>query len=386
MFDLLLFNLRAQKVSVGMGEWLTFLKGIEQGLVVDLEGLYNFGRAILVQSETQFDAWDLAFESTFAGVELQPEVSAELLAWLAEAQQKPGEIVELDMSFDELRRQFYERLKEQTERHDGGNHWIGTGGTSPYGSQGRSRNGIRVGPGGARSAVAVAGERRWANYRSDSRLDVRDFRVALRALRKLTREGAPEIDVDGTIRKTVDNGGEIDLEFTRAKQNKVHLVLLLDTGGSMDHHARLVSQLFTAATDLKGFKSITTWHFHNVPYGYLYKDFATQERVPMESILAKLSPHHRLVWVGDASMAPWELFGRHHGNPWGSPVDSETGLNGLDWLRCVRDACQASVWLNPDPKRFWEHPTVSAIGGIYPMFPLTLDGLRDAVKQLRAPV
>ena len=371
---------------MGMGEWLTFLEGIERGLVVDLEGLYTFGRSILIQSEAQFDDWDLAFESTFAGVELQPEVSEQLLAWLAEAKTSQGEPVNLDMSFDELRRQFYERLKEQTERHDGGSHWIGTGGTSPFGSQGRSRNGIRVGAGGNRSAVAVAGERRWANYRSDARLDVRDFQVALRALRKLTRDGPEELDVDRTIRKTVENGGEIDLEFARARQNKVHLVLILDTGGSMDHHARLVSQLFTAASDMKGFKSITTWHFHNVPYGYLYRDFATQDRVPIEHVLSKMTPHHRLVWVGDASMAPWELFGRYHGNPWGSTDNASTGLNGLDWLRRIREVCQASVWLNPDPQRFWAHPTVSAIGAIYPMFPLTLDGLRDAVLKLRAPV
>lgn len=385
MFDLLLFNLRAQKVGVGMGEWLTFLEGLEAGLVVDLDGLYSFGRAILIQTEAQFDAWDLAFEATFSGVELEPEISNQLLSWLAEAKRNPGETVDIDMDFDELRRQFYERLKEQTERHDGGNHWVGTGGTSPFGSQGRSRNGIRVGPGGNRSAVAVAGERRWMNYRSDSGLDVRDFQVALRALRKLTRDGPEELDVELTIRKTVDNGGEIDLEFARAKQNRVHLVLLLDTGGSMDHHARLVSRLFTAAKAMKGFKSITTWHFHNVPYGYLYKDFSTSERVPIEMVLSKMSPHHRLVWVGDASMAPWELFGRYHGNPWGSTEEATAGLNGLDWLRRIRDACQASVWLNPDPERFWEHPTVSAIGNIYPMFPLTLDGLRDAVGHLRAP-
>lgn len=385
MFDLLLFNLRTQNVGVGLGEWLTFLKGIRDGLVVDLAGLYSFGRAVLVQSENQFDAWDIAFESTFAGVELMPELSPELLDWLKDAAAIDGEVVELDMPFDEIRRQFYERLKEQTERHDGGDRWIGTGGTSPYGSHGRSRNGIRVGSGGHRSAVAVASERRWRNYRSDARLDVRDFQVALRALRKLTRDGPEELDVGRTIRKTVDNGGEIELEFARAKQNRVHLVLLLDTGGSMDHHARLVSRLFTAAKAMKGFKSITTLHFHNVPYGYLYKDFATHQRVPIEDVLATMSPHHRLVWVGDASMAPWELFGRHHGNPWGDPEREPVGLNGLGWLKRVRDVCNASVWLNPDPERFWDHPTVSAIGAIYPMFPLTLDGLRDAVAHLRSP-
>jgi uncharacterized protein with von Willebrand factor type A (vWA) domain len=386
MFDLLIFNLRIQGVNVGLGEWLTFLGGIKRGLVVELEGLYSFGRSVLVQSETQYDAWDLAFDATFQGVRLEPDISEALLSWLGDAERQEGDRVDLDLSFDEMRRRFYERLKEQKERHDGGSHWIGTGGTSPFGSQGRSSNGIRVGPGGGRSALAVAGERRWANYRSDKQLDVRDFQVALRALRKLTKEGQLELDVDGTIRKTADNGGEIDLEFTRARQNKVHLVLLLDTGGSMDAHSRLVSSLFTAANEMKGFKSISTWHFHNVPYGFLYKDFATQHRVPIEEVLGEMSPHHRLVWVGDASMAPWELFGRYHGNPWGTEAEKDEGLNGLGWLQRMKGVCRSSVWLNPDPERFWAHPTVSAIGEIFPMFPLTVDGLRDAVGNLRVPV
>jgi len=387
MFDLLLFNLRTQSVRVGLGEWLAFLEGIRRGLVVDLDGLYSFGRSVLVQSETQFDAWDLAFQATFAGVELEPELNDALLSWLAEAEEIPGERIDLDMSFEEMRRLFHERLKEQKERHDGGSKWIGTGGTSPFGNSGRSNQGIRVGPGGQRSALAVAGQRKWANYRSDNQLDVRDFQVALRALRKLTKEGQLELDIDGTIQRTADNGGEIDLEFSRARQNKVHLVLLLDTGGSMDPHSRLVSQLFTAANEMKGFKSITTWHFHNVPYGYLYKDFANRDRRTIEDVLGELTPHHRLVWVGDASMAPWELFGQHYSNPWAtSEADSGPGLNGLGWLKRIQEQCPASVWLNPDPERYWAHPTVSAIGGIYPMFPLTLDGLRDAVSKLRAPV
>ena len=146
MFDLLLFNLRSQSVKVGVGEWLVFLQGIRKGLVVDLEGLYHFGRSILVQSEAQFDAWDLAFDATFAGVELPPELSDALLLWLAEAERAEGDRVEIDLDFDELRRQFYERLKEQKERHDGGSHWVGTGGTSPFGNSGRASRGRDTAP------------------------------------------------------------------------------------------------------------------------------------------------------------------------------------------------------------------------------------------------
>ena len=158
MFDLLLLNLRSQSVKVGVGEWLVFLDGIRRGLVVDLDGLYHFGRAVLVQSESQFDAWDLAFDATFAGVELPPDLKASLLSWLEDAKVGQGDVVEVDMDFDELRRLFYERLREQKERHDGGSKWIGTGGTSPFGNSGRASRGIRVGPGGQRSALAVAGE------------------------------------------------------------------------------------------------------------------------------------------------------------------------------------------------------------------------------------
>jgi uncharacterized protein with von Willebrand factor type A (vWA) domain len=233
--------------------------------------------------------------------------------------------------------------------------------------------------------LAVAGERRWSNYRTDKRLDSRDLQVALRALRKLIRQGANELDLDGTIRRTAKNGGEIELDWTKARENRVHLVLLMDTGGSMEPHSRLVSQLFTAAKEVQGFKSFQAWHFHNVPYGHLYEDYATMKRVPIDDVIGGLSPHHRLVWVGDASMAPWELFGRYHIGPWGSGQE-RAGLNGLDWLKRIRRLCPASIWLNPDPVRYWNHPTVSAIGAIYPMYSLSLDGLRDAVGKLRAPV
>jgi uncharacterized protein with von Willebrand factor type A (vWA) domain len=384
MFDLLLLNLRTQGVQAGLGEWLAFLDGVRKGLVVDLDGLYDFGRAVLVHSEAHFDAWDLAFHATFAGVELEPDISDALLDWLAQAQGSEGEVVTVDMDWDELRRRFYERLKEQKERHDGGSYWIGTGGTSPFGNGGRAPGGIQVGGGGARSAVAVAGDRRWQNYRTDQALDIRDFQVALRALRKLIRQGQPELDLDGTIQATANNGGEIELDWDRARENRVHLVLLLDTGGSMDLHARLVTQLFSAAKDLKGFKSFSAYHFHNAPYGYLYRDYASRDRVSIPDILAKLSPHHRLVWVGDASMAPWELFGRTHVEVWGARGQAK-GLSGLEWVQRIQQQCPASIWLNPDPVRYWNHPTVRALGAAVPMFPLTLDGLRDGVKKLRMP-
>ncbi len=210
MFQLLFVNLRAQGVKVGLGEWLAFLEGLRQGLVVDLESLYGFGRAMLCTSEAQFDAWDIAFQATFDGVELPPQISAAMAEWLAEAEAAVGPKVPIDMTPEELLEEFRKRLAEQKERHDGGNRWIGTGGRSPFGNSGQSQGGIRVGgKGGGRSAIQVAGDRAWADYRVDTTLQIRDFQLALRALRNLVREGRVELSLDGTIDRTAKNAGEI---------------------------------------------------------------------------------------------------------------------------------------------------------------------------------
>jgi len=380
MFDLLLLNLRRRDLKVGLGEWMAFLDGVGKGLAVDLDSLYRLGRAVLVHQESQFDDWDLAFTATFEGVEVDEKLSKALDEWLQDARNTAGDLTDIELEDDELRRQFYERLKEQKERHDGGSKWVGSGGTSPFGTGGRASKGIQVGGGGGRRAIQVAGERQWADYRQDRRLEHRDFEVALRALRSLTREGPMELDVDDTIKRTADNAGDIDLVFRRKRVNRVHLRLIMDTGGSMSPHTRLVTQLFTAAQEVKGFKSFEAWYFHNAPYGQLYESFETRQRKPIEELLRDWTPQHRVVFVGDASMAPYELF-----EPWGygGMTDRRTQLSGLDWLKRIRTRCPASVWLNPDPKRWWRHPTVEAIGAVFPMHSLTLAGLRDAIRTLR---
>ena len=373
----LLYNLRAQGLKVGAGEWLAFLRGVEQGLAEDLDGLYFLARAVLVHTEAHYDVFDVAFTAAFEGVELPPKLKDELAGWLAEAKQAIGERVPHDFdSLEAMRRELEKRLREQKERHDGGGYWVGTGGSSPFGNSGRADQGIRIGgEGGGRSAVQVAGERRWAGYRTDLTLGTRDFKTALATLRKFGREGKEELDIDGTVDKTAKNAGEIELDIRKERINRVKLVLLMDTGGSMEPHTQLVSRLFTAAKALKTFKSFDAWHFHNAPYGFLYKDYRSFERTPTAQVLEKLTPQHRCVWVGDASMAPWELF---QGAGWGEP-----GPTGIQWLQRFSQRCPASVWLNPDPVRYWDHPTVRAIGSSIPMFPLTLDGLRRAMSRLR---
>lgn len=373
----LLFNLRSQGVKVGAGEWLAFLRGLEHGLAQSLDELYYLGRAVLIHTEAAYDAFDVAFHATFHGVELPLQLKDELAAWLAEAREAVDARGQWDFdSLEAMRRELEKRLREQQERHDGGAYWVGTGGTSPFGNSGKANQGIRVGgEGGGRSAVRVAEERRWKGYRTDVTLDVRDFKVALTQLRRLGREGEEKLDLDRSIDKTAKNAGEIELDFERERINRVKLLLLMDTGGSMEPYAQLVSRLFTAAKELKTFKTFEALYFHNCPYGWLYKNYATYERRKTIDVLTSLTPQHRVIWVGDASMAPWELFS---GAAFGDP-----GPTGIDWIRRFGQRCPASVWLNPDAASYWQHPTVQAIGAAIPMFHLSVQGLKDAIRRLR---
>jgi hypothetical protein len=382
MFTAFLYALREQGLMVGTGEWLTFLGALRKGLATDLDGLYAIGRALLCKSETEYDGYDLAFAATFRHAELPPELLDKLVEWLnKQVERREGEWVDHDFqTLEELWAAFAERLREQEEEHNGGNRWVGQQGTSPFGNAGKAKEGIRAqGAGGGRQAVAVAMDRKWANYRSDRTLDIRDLQVALRSLRNLVREGAWELDLDGTIDRTAKNAGDIEIVEARERKNQVHVVLLMDAGGSMAPHYEKVSALFSAAEQLKCFKSFTSYSFHNCVYNWLYEDYEQLERVPTRRVLENLTPKHRLIFVGDASMAPYELF-----SPFGWPHEGH--LAGLDWLQRFKARCRASIWLNPDPERYWNHPTVRAIGETFPMYPLTLEGLSDGVRKLRAPV
>jgi uncharacterized protein with von Willebrand factor type A (vWA) domain len=382
MFTAFLFALRTQGLKVGTSEWLAFLDGLKRGLAGDLDALYVVGRALLCKSETEFDAYDLAFAGTFGNAALPDGLREKLEAWLARTAERPeGEWVQHGFEdLEALWKAFQERLREQQEEHHGGNRWIGTGGTSPFGHSGKGAEGVRVGgPGGGRQAVQVAMERQWENYRSDRTLDVRDMKLALRALRNLVREGDLELDLDQTIDRTAKNAGDIELIEARSRENQVRVVLFMDTGGSMAPHAEVVSRLFSAAAQVNCFKSFQSYGFHNCVYNWLYEDYEQMKRVPSSQVLENLTPRHRLIFVGDASMAPYELF-----SPFGWPNEGHS--SGIDWLQRFRARCRASVWLNPDPRRYWDHPTVHAIGETFPMFPLTIDGLKDAIRKLRAPI
>ena len=384
MFTDFLFSLRRRGVPVGTQEWLAFHQALSEGLIEDADQLYGLGRAILIHREGHYDAYDLSFLEVFHDVETA-ELSDALKSWL----ENPVPIPDLSpeaferltgMSLDELHRRFEELLRKQKERHDGGNTWIGTGGTSPFGHSGRSRGGVRVGgPRGGRSAMQVAGERRFRNYRTDVTIDVRQFKVALRALRHLGKEGPEQLDLDHTIDATSKAGGEIDLRFERERRNTVRMALLMDAGGSMDPYARLVDRLFSAASEIGHWRSFDHYFFHNCVYSRLYTNIERLRSVETEELFRKHSPDTKFVFVGDACMAPWELTAAGGAlSMW-----DRNRISGLEWLQRFRRTWKDCIWLNPEPERYWRHETIAAIGRVIPMFPLSLDGLKEATRHLR---
>ncbi len=384
MFTDFLFSLRRHGVPVGTQEWLALHRALQQGLVHDDRDLYGLGRAILVHTEARFDDYDLAFLETFEGVDTS-QLRDALKRWLDDPLPPPDLTPEAfeqltGMSLEELQRRFEELLREQDERHDGGNRWIGTGGTSPFGNSGRAPQGFRIqGQRGGGRAGQVAALRRYRNYRTDVTIDVRQFKVALRALRNLGREGPEELAIDPTVEKTCDNGGEIELVFERERKNTVRLALLMDAGGSMAPYTQLVDRLFTAASEISHWKSFKHYFFHNCVYSRIYENIERLESVPTAELFRRHPPETKMVFVGDACMAAWELTAS------GGLLSLWDGnrTSGLDWLHKFRQTWKDCIWLNPEPLRYWQHETISAIGQVIPMFPLTLDGLSDAIKHLR---
>jgi len=386
VFIRFLYELRARQVPVGVQEAVSLAAALARGLhESSLDGFYFTARALLVHSERHLDDFDLVFAEHFRGV---PGAAAKLLDELLEWLEDPATRPELDaaerasieaLDLAELRRRFEQRLREQRERHDGGSHWIGTGGTSPFGRGGAHPSGLAVGAAGSgqRSGLASAGARLYRPYRSDVVLDVRQIEVALRKLRAFAREGAePELDVDATIDRTARNAGELEIVTRPPRRANTRVILMMDVGGSMDPHALLVSQLFSAARRATHFRELRAYTFHNCVYGEVYETDAHQRAVSVATLLGECGKHYKLVLVGDASMASYELFGASYGSR------AEERISGIAWLGALRQHFERSVWLNPDPPSAWSHYTVSAVREVFPMFPLTLDGVGDAVLEL----
>jgi uncharacterized protein with von Willebrand factor type A (vWA) domain len=389
------YLLKRKGVPVSVTEWMAFTEALYKGFIESsLNHFYYLGRAFLVKSEAYYDMYDLAFQEYFGGIQTEPLELEQVSEWLKnplnplpnlsreEIEELKKKLEELKQKYDmeEMMRMFKERLKEQKERHDGGHKWIGTGGYSPFGAYGYHPGGIRVGgEGWMGSAAKVAEERRFRNYRNDIILDVRQTKMALRKLRQLKREGAvEELDVDLTIDKTAKEGGEIELVFSRSRENTIRLLLLMDTGGSMAPYADLCSRLFSAAMQSEHFKDFKYYFFHNCPYQDLYVDMWNAKSVPTEKVLSNLHGGYKTILVGDARMAYSELYDRYGCIDYYYSNDRA----GAEWLEKIKSHFNYSIWLNPTPKEYWRHPTVDGIGRIFPMFELTLDGLKEGIKAL----
>jgi uncharacterized protein len=395
MFTDFFFVLKRKGVPVSVTEWMSFMEALYNGhFQSSLNHLYYVGRAFLVKSEAYYDQFDLAFQEYFGGIATADSDLDKVLGWIENPMHQlpklsPEEVAEFQRQLEEFRkqhdleelmRQFKERLKEQTERHDGGHKWVGTGGTSPFGAYGHHPGGIRVGgESWMQSASKVAGERRFRNYRSDLILDVRQTKVALKKLRELKREGVlEELDLDLTIDKTAKEGGEIELVFGKSRENTVRLLLLMDTGGSMLPYTTLCERLFSAASQTDHFKDFKYYFFHNCIYQDIYEDIANYKNMPTEKLFQTYHKGYKVIIVGDARMAYSELLEVNGCIDYFYTNDKP----GLEWLLKVKQHFPHAVWLNPTHKSYWQHYTVELIGKVFPMFELTLDGLKDAIKSL----
>jgi uncharacterized protein with von Willebrand factor type A (vWA) domain len=385
MFTNFFYTLRERKVPVSITEWMTLMEALSKGYISSLNDFYYLARSILVKSEAYFDHYDVAFQEYFKGIKAPPEISEQILNWLKDPSNKTllteEERALLDiMDLDELLKELEKRLQEQTEQHDGGDYWIGRGGTSPFGHSGQNPAGFRIGGrGGGRSAIQIAEQRQFRNYRQDLTLDIRQIEVALKGLRQLNRTGPEdELDLEKTIDATAKNAGDLDLIWRRSRKNKVKLLLLMDVGGSMNPFAHLCSLLFSAAHRSTHFRDFQYYYFHNCIYDYVYKDIERRDAISTSYLLHTTEQDYKVILVGDAWMAPSEL-----NSVYGAIYYYERNYKpGIVRLKQIADHFNHCVWLNPEAPHYWNEPTVTMIRKIFPMFELTVEGLQQAVKKL----
>jgi len=383
-------HLKAARLPVSTREFLTLLEALEARVVsLSIDDFYYLARATLIKDEAQFDRYDLAFATYFKGVEAIFDIRAGIPEeWLRKEFERllsdeDKARIEALGGWAKLMETLRERLSEQRKRHAGGNKWIGTGGTSPFGAYGYNPEGIRIGQAGSgnRSAVKVWDERTFRNLDGDVELNTRNIKVALRRLRRFAREGIPEeLDMDGTIAGTARNAGYLDLHLVPERRNRVKVLLFLDVGGSMDPHVRVCEELFSATKT--EFRHLEYFYFHNCVYDYVWRDNARRrnERVPTWDILHKYGADWKAIFVGDAAMSPYELVQA------GGSVEYANDEPGVVWLKRIADHFRRVIWWNPEPPRAWEYTrsTQIVLQAVGPrMFPLTLDGIAQGIDALR---
>ena len=384
------FLLREGGVPVSITEFLTLLEALQARLANgSAEDFYYLARSCLVKDERHFDRFDRVFAAHFQGVEalfdsLMAQIPEEWLQCMGERTLSAEEKARIEAlgGWDKLLETLRQRLEEQKERHQGGNKWIGTGGTSPFGAYGYNPEGIRIGQNEScqRRAVKVWDRREFQNLADNVELGTRNIKMALRKLRKFAREGAAEhLDLDDTIASTARNAGLLDLKFVPERHNAIKILLFLDVGGSMDDHVRVCEELFSAARS--EFKHLEYFYFHNFVYESLWKDNRRRhlEKIPTLEVMRTYGHDYKLIVVGDASMSPYEIT-----QPGGS-IEHWNEEAGAVWMQRLTRTWPHHVWLNPESQQRWEYTqSVQITRQLVEdrMFPLTLSGLDRAIKAL----
>ena len=382
------YHLRAARLPVSINELLTLLQALKKEVIgPSIDDFYFLSRATFVKDEAHYDKFDRAFGEFFHGVGTQLGITKEIPDhWFRELLQREFSAEELArleaLGFDRLLAQFRERLHEQDGAHHGGSKWIGSGGTSPFGAGGRNPAGIRVGgeSAGGRSAAKVWEARSYRDYDDEVELGTRNIKVALRRLRRFARQGAElELDLPDTIASTARNAGWLEIKMVAQRHNAVKVLMLLDVGGTMDEHIRRVEELFSAARS--ELKHLEFYYFHNCVYERLWRNNRRRlaEKFDTWDVLRKYNPDWRLVFVGDATMSPYEIL-----QPGGS-VEHDNAQAGAVWLQRFAQHFPKHVWINPEPEGLWQYrQSISIVDQIVGgrMFPLTLDGLTRAMRLL----
>ena len=385
-------NLRNSKIPVSLREYLTFLEAMEADLATyDVEAFYYLARSAMVKDERNIDKFDRAFATTFKGLERvglnevmeAVEIPSDWLAKMAEkylSQEERDEIKALG-GFEKLMETLKKRLKEQEKRHQGGSKWIGTAGTSPFGAFGYNPEGVRIGQNESRHrrAVKVWDKREFRNLDDTVELGTRNIKVALKRLRQWARDGAEnELDLEGTIKATAENG-YLDVKTRPERRNGVKVLLFLDVGGSMDSHVQVVEELFSAARS--EFKHLEYYYFHNCLYEGVWRDNSRRwnDQIPTVEVLRTYGPDYKCIFVGDASMSPYEIAYPGGANEhWNEEA-------GQVWLKRAQERWENHLWLNPVPENHWRYThSISMIQELFPgrMVPMTIAGIERGMKQL----
>ena len=387
------YTLRAAKLPVSVKEFLTLLEALQADVVgprqpdaCSIDDFYYLARTALVKDEKHFDKFDRAFAAYFKGVEhiadFRKEIPAEWLRKILEKELTPEQKAAIEkMGWDELMETLKKRLDEQKERHEGGSKWIGTGGTSPFGHGGYNPQGIRIGgKGGNKSAVKVWDQRAYKDYDDSQELGTRNIKVALRRLRKFARTGSEfELDLPDTLRSTAANAGWLDIKLVPERHNSVKVLLLMDVGGTMDEHIARVEELF-AATKAE-MKHLEFYYFHNCVYDFMWKNNRRRfaEKFPTWDIIRKYNKDYKLIFVGDATMSPYEIL-----QPGGS-VEYNNEEPGAEWIQRLTHAFPKHAWINPEPQGVWQYrQSISIIQQLIGnrMYPLSLKGLEETMRLL----